>query len=291
VKIIFSRKGFDSASGGSASPIFPDGKMVSIPIPEQDAQRKYSDLRSPVEGYDNLGEIVEPLTGMRVRASHGVHLDPDIDPDIVTREPGWRGLFGQVDVAQSHLANAGVSVGDLFIMFGWFRDVEQRNGRIRWKRGAPDLHVIFGWLQVGQVLHIGTHPVGLPKWATNHPHAVQGVYHQNNTLYVASESLNLAGFELTGMNGSGIFRGYSKKRRLTAPGAPGRRKWRLPTWFDPSRTLSPLTYHSRPDRWHVVKDFYVDLDTVGRGQEFVFDTAVYPEAINWFADVFDHRPS
>ena len=29
MKLIFSRKGFDSATGGKPSPIFPDGTMVS----------------------------------------------------------------------------------------------------------------------------------------------------------------------------------------------------------------------------------------------------------------------
>ncbi len=32
-KLILSRKGFDSASGGCPSPIFPDGTMFSLPIP------------------------------------------------------------------------------------------------------------------------------------------------------------------------------------------------------------------------------------------------------------------
>ncbi len=36
VKLILSRKGFDSSSGGVPSPIFSDGRMLSLPIPEQD---------------------------------------------------------------------------------------------------------------------------------------------------------------------------------------------------------------------------------------------------------------
>ena len=33
MKIILSRKGFDSANGGAASPLFDDGSAVSLPIP------------------------------------------------------------------------------------------------------------------------------------------------------------------------------------------------------------------------------------------------------------------
>ena len=36
MKIILSRKGFDSANGGIVSPIFEDGTMVSFPIPSDD---------------------------------------------------------------------------------------------------------------------------------------------------------------------------------------------------------------------------------------------------------------
>jgi len=34
--VIISRKGFDSSSGGVPSPIFPDGKMLSLPTPDKD---------------------------------------------------------------------------------------------------------------------------------------------------------------------------------------------------------------------------------------------------------------
>ena len=36
MKVILSRKGFDSANGGIASPIFEDGTMLSFPIPSKD---------------------------------------------------------------------------------------------------------------------------------------------------------------------------------------------------------------------------------------------------------------
>lgn len=35
MKIVLSRKGFDSASGGVASVILPDGRLQTIPIAEE----------------------------------------------------------------------------------------------------------------------------------------------------------------------------------------------------------------------------------------------------------------
>ena len=36
MKIILSRKGFDSANGGIVSPIMEDGTLISFPIPSDD---------------------------------------------------------------------------------------------------------------------------------------------------------------------------------------------------------------------------------------------------------------
>ena len=44
MKIILSRKGFDTTSGGCPSPILPDGTLLSLPIPDEE-DIKYSDLQ------------------------------------------------------------------------------------------------------------------------------------------------------------------------------------------------------------------------------------------------------
>lgn len=43
MKIIMSRKGFDSGYGGVASPIFSDRSMVSLPIPARWSVKSYED--------------------------------------------------------------------------------------------------------------------------------------------------------------------------------------------------------------------------------------------------------
>ncbi|HSH28138.1 MAG TPA: hypothetical protein VK972_10310, partial [Wenzhouxiangella sp.] len=75
MKIILSRKGFDSAAGGVPSPILPDGRIVSLPIPDQRSPVRYGEIGS--DGRD-IGALVSNLTGGRIRRSSRAHLDPDL---------------------------------------------------------------------------------------------------------------------------------------------------------------------------------------------------------------------
>lgn len=125
MKIVFSRKGFDSSAGGVASPILPDGTLVSLPIPDPGSHITYDDLTR--HEYP-LGQMVEDLTEKEIRRDDKVHLDPDLEIGAYLRTPGWRPLFGQDGAAQGHLRNSGIKEGDLFLYFGWFRKVEFVNG-------------------------------------------------------------------------------------------------------------------------------------------------------------------
>jgi hypothetical protein len=46
MRIVLSRKGFDSGSGGCPSPIFPDGSMLALPIPDRRSTVRYCDIAS-----------------------------------------------------------------------------------------------------------------------------------------------------------------------------------------------------------------------------------------------------
>ena len=106
MKLVFSRKGFDSASGGFPSPIV-DGVPVSLPIPAKErSHTTYADL--------GLGTLVEHVTGRRLTGANLCHCDPMFE--------NGRCAFGQIAAAQSHLANNGVSVGDVFLFFGLFSE-------------------------------------------------------------------------------------------------------------------------------------------------------------------------
>lgn len=275
MKLILSRKGFDSVAGKCASPIFEDGTMLSLPIPSRASSVCYADLTL---GGRPLGPLVGDLTRGRTRATYGVHFDPDLDPPSLPRLPGWRGLFGQGGAAQSVLAREGVGPGDIFVYFGWFRRVEHVDGRFRFIRGAPNLHVVWGWLQVDHVIDIESARADVPSWAAYHPHVAHGAHITNNTLYVATERLVLGGADV-GLPGAGVLPKFVDRLQLTKPGAT-RSTWSLPTWFHPGVGRPALGLHGDPGRW-VPADDHVALHSVGRGQEFVLDMANYPEAVPW----------
>lgn len=282
MRIIFSRKGFDSASGCCPSPILPDGRMISLPIPvtARHARPNFASLHA---GGLNLGELVENLVPTRhrgqINAQTGVHLDPDLDGGLQKRPSGWRPAFGQVEAAQSHLAREGVQPGDLFLFFGWFRRVECEGGLWRYVKGAPHVHVLFGWLQIDEIWSFARqfkeacarHP-----WLRKHAHADIGL--ESNTVYVSREHLQLNGARRQ-LPGGGVFGKFHPDLQLTWPGE-SRCKWRLPEWAEPVSGKPPLTYHRRTDAWKR-RDGAMELRTVGRGQEFVLDCAHYPEAVDW----------
>ena len=126
MRVILSRKGFDSGAGGCPSPILPDGRLLSLPIPDVASPLRYRDLQA---GDVDLGELVEQLTGGRYPAGHPAHLDPDLQVGTLARAPHWRPLLGQSGSAQGHLLNQGVGVGDLFLFFGLFQPVKHEGGR------------------------------------------------------------------------------------------------------------------------------------------------------------------
>jgi len=281
MKLILSRKGFDSGYGGIASPILPDGRLVSLPIPSSGDNFTLADLN--VEGIDKA-RLLTDLSRGRHSLETRVHLDPDLDRVPAARLPGWRPAFGQTGNAQSHLRDMGVGQGDVFLFFGWFREVECPHGTWRYVRGAPDLHVLFGWLEIGEAL-----PVVLERnaclarlpWIADHPHvAGQDDYADpRNTLYVAREN---SAFSPTAAFGGGRFERYSDSLRLTCPGC-SRSNWSLPNWFMPNGR-PPLTYNPRPEQWNRDGD-RVRLRSAAKGQEFVLDSTDYPEAREWVASI------
>ena len=264
MKLILSRKGFDSGSGGCPSPIFmPDGAMFSLPIPDKgESCPTYGDLRHPKA---DIGELVENLPRSRVRANQSVHMSPDLKPP-----DGYPRLFDQAGAAVGHLDNQGVEEGDLFLFFGLYRRVEWKNDAWRYKQG-PRQHVLWGWLQVGK-----KHK---PQEGEDKLRCKCG---NNNMRYVASAQLDLCDSLET--KGSGVFPRFDKRLLLTDPHGTGLTQWRLPSWFYPSPRKKMLSWHGdNYNRWTRKEgdNKHVYLQSVGRGQEFVLDCDQYPEAKCW----------
>ncbi len=280
MKVILSRKGFDSTYGGVPSPVIPDGSLCPLPIPSSDPPR----LKDVMWRGVPLSNVVSAITNQRIGPRSGVHLDPDLQKQSRPRAVGWRPVFGQVDSAQTHLENCGVGVGDVFLFFGWFRSTVRVNGQLSIDRTAPDLHVICGWLQVGRMLHPTTATTSVPRWAAEHPHVRRAQsMSANNTLYVASKNLEVP--SVAGpIPGAGVFDHISSVLTLTAQGQT-RSLWRLPRWFYPTPGKPPLSFHSDARRWRYDSTGCY-LRTVGRGQEFVLDCDYFPEANAWVRDIF-----
>lgn len=205
MKIIFSRKGFDTKSGSAPSPII-DGVPHSLPIPT----RKYPSVTT--YGMLGLGDMVS-------------NANPDYSGNSFCHEDPmfWKNrcAFGQTGAAQSHLKNKEVDVGDVFLFFGLFAEL-----------GSNDHHHrIFGYLKVENVLKIGSEPSGKEVDGTprQHPDTIakwddaSRRWDSNNTVYLGrGEKARKAHPDL----------------RLTKRGGPTS-IWVVPAWLRETE----VTYH------------------------------------------------
>ena len=233
MKLIFSRKGFDSGSGGAPSPLVDD-VPISLPIPAHSRSRTtYTEL--------GLGSLVERATRGKLHGANLCHIDPMFEDG--------RCAFGQHGASQSHLKNNGVGIGDIFLFFGLFSEVD---------RSDPH-HRIFGYMRVEESIHLGANPtvkdqpMGFP---IRHPHTI-GVWDKGNHLYVGEGYRSIWA---------------SDALRLTKPNSSVS-IWKVPPWL----RKRGLTYHKRKSRWTCGDT----LSTVGRGQEFVSDIGRNTEAMSW----------
>jgi len=146
VRIVFSRKGFDSSAGGGPSPIV-DGRPLSLPIPAGTAsQTRYGDL--------GLGDHAAKASRGALGANDLCHHDPMFCDNGTC-------VFGQHSAAQTHLEGQGVGIGDLFLFFGLFAEEHS---------GEPH-HRIFGYLKVEEVIPLANAiPASLVE--LGHPHAL-----------------------------------------------------------------------------------------------------------------------
>ncbi len=246
MKVILSRKGFDSEYGGQPSPILPDRTLLSLPIPEIKDKQQFRTIHHNGKSYFEIIKELKPRT--RIQQEDSCHLDPDLRKNLLERKPEWKGLFGQSGSAAGHLKNNNVGVGDIFLFFGWFREAEIRNGYYQYKEKAPDIHVIFGYLEIGAKYE---EALNLPDYAANHPHTYY--FNQtNNTIYEATKTLSFN----SKLPGWGCLK-YSKDVQLSKDGKL-KSHWNLPEYF---REVQ-ITYH--PDAFK--EDYF---QSAYKGQEFI----------------------
>lgn len=191
MKISFSRKGFDSAAGGGASPIV-GGVPVSLPIPSGGHSRTtYGDL--------GLGDLAAKASRGKLDAGDFCHHDPMFTGD-------GQCLFGQCSAAQTHLVNQGMGLGDVFLFFGLFREEET---------GEPH-HRIFGHMEVAEIVDLTEcgEARRAQLAALDHPHAL-GMHARNDVIYIGEGQ---------------TARRASPNLRLTVPEGPPS-LWNRPAWL------------------------------------------------------------
>lgn len=260
MKIILSRKGFDSGYGKIASPILSDGTMLSLPIPGV-SNTKFTDL-----SYDgkNYRKILE-LSGYPQEQGEFCHLDPDIRDGIrINSIADWKPAFGQEKSAQTYLHKCGVGQGDIFLFFGWFKKEKPVSNSFY---ETANLHAIYGYMQVGKII---TDEKEIREQYPWHPHSEGG--YKNNALYIPSEHLNIDGSDFG--KGYGTL-AYRQDRVLTKENC-SRAQWIPQSFLMPEHILCCNRKNSSK------KDA---LYYQGQWQEIVFDADNDPELIKWVKTV------
>jgi len=191
MRIIFSRKGFDTGSGGGPSPILGN-RPVSLPIPaSRNSITRYSDL--------GFGELAERASRGRVSADHFCHEDPMFF--------SGRCLFGQCGTAQSHLQRQGVRLGDVFLFFGLFAD----------PNGVGRHHRIFAFMEIETIIGgdaLSPENPLLSAAPRTHPHVI-GERPANNCIYAGPAQVAATAHP---------------HLRLTCPTGP-LKLWSVPPWL------------------------------------------------------------
>jgi len=267
MKIILSRKGFDSQYGRQASPILPDGTLLSLPIPSED-ELTFDNILWAGLSYLDIIRRLKPRTYLN-EESH-CHLDPDLRAITVNRENGWMPAYGQTGSSLSELRSNGVTVGDLFLFFGWFRQTEYHHGNLRYVPKSPNIHVIYGYMEIGKIIESADQ---IPEWLQYHPHAnmkkYEGAWKKGmNAIFLPTDKLSFA----PELAGSGTFN-FGKSLVLTKEGY-SRSRWDFP------EAMWGVTISHNPKGW---KEDYFQSAAIG--QEFVMEGT--PAVMDWVKKMFN----
>ena len=261
MKVIFSRKGYDLDYGKYPSIILPNLEMVSFPIPSEENELGFSSSQLFV-GEKSLFDIFSNLKHTNTQINH--HLDPDLGFYTINKIVSNNiGTFGQVGSAAGHLNNQEVNVGDIFLFFGTFQFTKYNNGRLEYQKSEIPFHALYGYLIIDKVIR-DVNEISKKTEYQNYIHHLhflnkehKSYLNKNNNIYIGKRY--------------GRFK-FSENLRLSAKGSNKKSLWSLPIFF---KDL-PISYHN--GRGKIIDDKFI-LQTVGKGQEFVFTAT--KEAEEW----------
>ncbi len=204
----------------------------------------------------SLGQVMRQVG---ITAYTECHLDPDLyRPALPDRHANWRPAFGQAGNAETILANERVGEGDLFLFYGWFREIRFSENRYRYVRNAPDLHVIFGYLEVDEVIDLGNPLVAPADHLSRHPHVVfRQSYPAANRVYSGERA--------------GVFH-FHDSLVLTRRGET-RSRWEMPSFFQHEPFKGAFTSFA-------LANGNVGIDFTGRNNQELLISST-PEVIAW----------
>lgn len=276
MKVIFSRKGFDSSYGGFPSIILPEemeSKMISFPIPETNPKgygKKAEDIKfvlkkqnlSLKEIFEQLGideKINIPSTPARKGLNNTVfHFDPELQEVENMRSYA---AFGQSDKASSHLLSHGLDKGDVFLFFGSFKKTFFENNKITYDSAMYDIHAIWGYMIVDDIVHVKNIDESLGKYPDITTHL-----HYKNKNIENGENIIICGSRFGTFN-------YDDKYRLTKLGY-SKTSWELPEFFK-NANISYCNTVIKPSRFK----------TAAIGQEFIVTNFDDPKMKEWLINL------
>lgn len=279
MKVIFSRKGFDSSYGGFPSIILPeemDSKMISFPIPETNPKsegKKAEEIRfllkqrvmSLKDIFDEL-EISDKIKMPSDSAQKGLqninkfHFDPEIQTVENMRSYA---AFGQSGSASSHLLNNGLQPGDVFLFFGTFKKTILENNKITYDSGMYEIHTIWGYMIVDDIIHVNKIEDVVKKYTgiKTHLHFINKENEEKNGNNIIICGKNFGTFD------------YEDKYRLTKLGY-SKTIWELPDFFR-GADISYCNKVENPSRFKSAEI----------GQEFVVTNFDELKMKNWLIDL------
>ena len=104
MKIILSRKGFDSSNGSIPSPILPDGTLLSLPIPAKFDSISFDDLN-----YNGVlfSDILRQLKGKEDKTNHYKQTFPERPIGLSLIFCQYTGLVKTIHLSICTFANVG----------------------------------------------------------------------------------------------------------------------------------------------------------------------------------------
>ncbi len=288
MKIILSRKGFDSSVQGGGRPSFVyNDQIFSIPIPEVATDIKYDELKF------NDTTLLKVMRDLNINQYTECHLDPLLTKIMLPSNhfaQHWPKALGQGHIAESTLSNHNVGKGDLFVFFGWFNRIENHRGKYRYIKfndhRTTGVHLIYGYLEVGNKINIESDE--LEDWVKTHPHYKhKDFYIKPNVIYTAADNFS----KNTNKPGAGIFK--FKKDLILTEIKKSRTNWELPDFFHPDFGTNikylPRINSRKSLNWEKLKNGNAGVKASPRGQEFVVMEDPNNKISNWAVDLINRH--